>query len=169
MGIVVLLVRRVVVRPAALGATLSVESVVIGLFILTLMVTFLLEFRLDGGGWATRVNWWVHALVILVFLAIIPDSKHLHLLLSPVTIFLKSPRLATVPNLDFEKEEVGIETLDQVPPKQVLDAFTCVECGRCQENCPAHATGKRLNPKALVLDAERALLADRPTGDLRRR
>ena len=60
---------------------------------------------------------------------------------------------------------MGLETLAQLPPKQVLDAFTCVECGRCQEDCPARATGKALNPKTLVLDAERALLAgdlDRP-------
>ena len=162
-GITGLLVRRVALRPPALGATLSAESVVIGLFILALMVTFLLEFRL-AEGWAASANWWVHVLVILAFLALIPDSKHLHLLFSPATIFLKSPRLATVGNLDFEKEEVGLETLAQLPPKQVLDAFTCVECGRCQEDCPARATGKALNPKTLVLDAERALLA----GDLAR-
>jgi Fe-S oxidoreductase len=64
-----------------------------------------------------------------------------------------------VPNLDFDKEEVGLETLKDVERKQVLDAFTCVECGRCQVNCPAHATGKALNPKALILQNEDALLA----------
>ena len=53
---------------------------------------------------AGRVNWWVHALVILAFLALIPASKHFHLVLSPITVFLKSPELGNVPNLDFEKE-----------------------------------------------------------------
>jgi len=157
-AILCLVVRRVVLRPPALGQTVSVESVVIGLFIATLMITFLLDFRLTGG-LATRINWWVHSLVILVFLSLIPGSKHLHLLLSPVTILLAAPALGTVPDLDFEKEEVGLEVVKDLERKQVLDAFTCVECGRCQDHCPAHATGKALNPKALILRNEDALLA----------
>ncbi len=66
-----------------------------------------------------------------------------------------------MPNLDFEREQVGLETVADVERKQVLDAFTCVECGRCQVNCPAHATGKPLNPKTLILQNEEALLAGR--------
>ena len=157
-GIVGLMIRRVAVRPKALGDTLSIESVVIGVFILTLMITFLLEFRLEEGV-AARVNWWVHAVVILCFMVLIPGSKHFHLVVSPLTVYLRSSGLATVPNLDFGKEEVGLETLKDVERKQVLDAFTCVECGRCQVNCPASATGKLLNPKTLVLQIEDALLA----------
>lgn len=163
-GIVLLVVRRGIVRPPALGATVSKESILIGAFIATLMITFLLDLWLEPGP-VQRVNWWVHMLVILLFLALIPNSKHLHLLLSPATVFLRSRVLATVPNLDFEKEEVGLEQLKDLPSKQVLDAFTCVECGRCQENCPAYATGKLLNPKRLILQNEEALLAgslDRP-------
>lgn len=167
-GIVGLLVRRAVVRPPALGQTVSKESILIGLFIATLMITFLLDLRLQPGI-AERVNWWVHMLVILLFLGLIPDSKHLHLLLSPATVFLKSPILGSVPALDFEREEVGLETVGDLPRKQVLDAFTCVECGRCQENCPAFGTGKLLNPKRLILQNEEALLAgarDRKLADL---
>ncbi len=158
-GILFLLVRRVVVRPEALGP-LSWESVLIGAFIAALMVTFLLDFRLEPGP-AAEVDWWVHEGIILVFLALIPNSKHFHLVLSPATVFLESPTLGEVRNLDFEKEEVGTETLAQLEKKQVLDAFTCVECGRCQMNCPAYATGKALNPKKLVLQNETALLAGR--------
>jgi len=157
-GISGLIVRRVFVRPPALGDHLSKESVLIGFFILTLMVTFLLDFVLAEGTGA-RINWWVHALVILSFMAVIPGSKHFHLLVSPLTVYLRSSTLGTVPNLDFEREQVGLETLKDVERKQVLDAFTCVECGRCQDNCPAHATGKRLNPKTLILQNEDALLA----------
>ena len=108
-------------------------------------------------------------LVILAFTVLIPDSKHLHLLLSPATVFLRAPILGTVPKLDFEKEQTGLETVGQLEKKQVLDAFTCVECGRCQENCPAFATGKVLNPKTLILQNEEALLAgklDLPLKDL---
>ncbi|MEW5980951.1 MAG: (Fe-S)-binding protein [Acidobacteriota bacterium] len=158
-GMTGLAVRRAFVRPAALGEHLSVESIVIAFFIVTLMATFLLDFRLSG--LAASVNWWVHALVILAFLVVIPDSKHFHLVVSPLTVYLKSPVLGDVANLDFEKEEVGFETLADLERKQVLDAFTCVECGRCMSNCPANGTGKLLNPKALILANESALLAGR--------
>jgi Fe-S oxidoreductase len=156
-GIVGLVIRRGIVRPRALGTSVSKESILIGAFIATLMITFLLHFQLTGVQY--HINWWLHALVILAFLVLVPNSKHLHLILSPVTIFLKSPVLGTVPNLDFEKEEVGLEAVKDLERKQVLDAFTCVECGRCQENCPAFATGKLLNPKRLILQTEEALLA----------
>jgi len=158
-GIVYLLIRRVFVRPPGLGATVSLESVVIGLFIATLMVTYLLAFRFDEASTAGRVNWWSHMLVILAFMALIPASKHFHLVVSPITVFLKSPELGDLPNLDFEKEQVGLETVKDLGSKMVLDAFTCVECGRCQVNCPAWGAGKELNPKTIVLQTQEALLA----------
>jgi Fe-S oxidoreductase len=158
-GIVYLLVRRALVRPVGLGTHVSAESIVIGLFIATLMVTFLLTWRLDETSLAGRVNWWAHMLVILAFLALIPASKHFHLVVSPITVFLKSPELGCLPNLDFEKEQVGLETVKDLGSKTVLDAFTCVECGRCQVNCPAWGAGKELNPKAVILQTQDALLA----------
>ncbi|MBI3402041.1 MAG: 4Fe-4S dicluster domain-containing protein [Acidobacteria bacterium] len=161
-GIVFLLIRRAFARPVALGATVSIESIVIGCFIATLMITFLLTFTIGEGSMAARVNWWVHALVILAFMALIPASKHFHLVLSPVTVFLKSPELGNLPNLDFEKEQVGLETLKDLGSKSVLDAFTCVECGRCQVNCPAWGAGKELNPKEIILQTQHALLAGEP-------
>jgi Fe-S oxidoreductase len=168
-GILFLLVRRALFRPATLGPKVSVESIVIALFIATLMVTFMLGFNLDEDTIAGRANWWTHMLVILAFLALIPASKHLHLVLSPITVFLKSPELGRVPNLDFEKEEVGLETVKDLPKKTVLDALTCVECGRCQVNCPAFGAGKELNPKTLILQAQAAVLAgegERKLGDV---
>ena len=158
-GILYLFVRRAFVRPAALGAKVSVESLVIAMFIATLMITFLLTFRLGEGTTAERVNFWVHAVVIMAFMALIPASKHLHLVLSPITVFLRSPELGNLPNLDFEKEQVGLETVKDLGSKSVLDAFTCVECGRCQVNCPAYGAGKELNPKTIILQTQAALLA----------
>jgi Fe-S oxidoreductase len=160
LGIVYLLIRRAFVRPVALGAHVSIESIVIALFITTLMITYLLTFTLAEGSIAAEVNWWVHALVILGFMALIPASKHFHLVVSPITVFLKSPELGNLPNLDFEKEQVGLETVKDLGSKMVLDAFTCVECGRCQVNCPAWGAGKELNPKTIVLQTQGALLAD---------
>jgi Fe-S oxidoreductase len=79
--------------------------------------------------------------------------------LSPVTVFLKSSELGDIPNLDFEREQVGLEVLKDLGSKMVLDAFTCVECGRCQVNCPAWGAGKELNPKEIILQTQDALLA----------
>jgi Fe-S oxidoreductase len=154
----VLLIRRAFVRPVGLGTKVSAESIVIALFIATLMVTFLLTWRLDEASTTGRVNWWIHSLVILAFLALIPASKHFHLVLSPVTVFLRSQELGNLPNLDFEKEQVGLETVKDLGSKSVLDAFTCVECGRCQVNCPAWGAGKELNPKAIILQTQEGLL-----------
>jgi Fe-S oxidoreductase len=168
-GILYLLVRRAFVRPVGLGDHVSVESIVIALFIATLMITFLLGLRLDEAALAGKANWWVHELVILTFLALIPASKHFHLVLSPITVFLKSPELGNLPNLDFEKEEVGLETVKDLGSKSVLDALTCVECGRCQVNCPAWGAGKTLNPKTIVLQTQDALVAgerDRKLGEV---
>jgi len=159
LGITYLLIRRAFVRPVALGPKVSVESIVIALFIATLMITFLLTFQFEEGSGAERVNWWIHMTVILAFMALIPASKHLHLVLSPITVFLKSTELGNLPNLDFEKEQVGLETVKDLGSKSVLDAFTCVECGRCQVNCPAWGAGKALNPKTIVLQTQGALLA----------
>ncbi len=157
-GIIGLGIRRAFVQPAGLGATVSKESLLIALLIALLMITYFVSFFYEQG-LAGRINWWVHMLIILAFMVLVPNSKHLHLILSPATVFLKSPILGTVPNLDFEKEEVGLETVKNLPSKTVLDAFSCVECGRCQDNCPAFGTGKRLNPKTLILQNKDALLA----------
>ena len=158
-GIIYLFVRRAFVRPVTLGTKVSIESLVIAGFIATLMTTFLLAFRLEEGSVAGQVNWWVHMIVILAFMALIPASKHLHLVLSPITVFLKSPELGNLPNLDFEKEQVGLETVKDLGSKIVLDSLTCVECGRCQVNCPAWGAGKELNPKTIVLQTQEAVLA----------
>ena len=156
-GITGLGIRRAFVRPPGLGETVSKESLLIAVFIALLMVTYFISFAYEAD-LVGRINWWAHMLIILIFMVLVPNSKHLHLILSPATVFLKSPVLGTVPNLDFEKEEVGLETVKDLPSKTVLDAFSCVECGRCQDNCPAFGTGKRLNPKLIPLQNEAALL-----------
>lgn len=160
-GITGLAMRRYISRPAALGAIKS-ESGIVALFIEILMVTYLLDlyvFR-DPTTAAARVNWWVHALTILAFMALIPRSKHLHLVLSPVTTFLKDLELAKISPLDFEKEEFGAVKLSDLSAHTALGAFTCVECGRCYDNCPARSTGKLLDPKKLMLDLRDGFLKD---------
>ncbi len=81
LGIVGLAIRRGIVRPAGLGATVSKESLLIALFIAMLMVTYFISFVYDAD-MIGRVNWWTHMLIILVFMVLVPNSKHLHLILS---------------------------------------------------------------------------------------
>ena len=159
-GIIALLVRRFVVRPAALGPV-KFESGVVGLLIVILMVTYLLDlYMLDGRPVIAKANWWIHSLSILTFLWLIPRSKHLHLVLSPVTTFLKDFELARIRPLDFEKEEFGASKLADFSAHTALGAFSCVECGRCYDHCPARNTGKLLDPKKLMLDLRDGFLKD---------
>ena len=139
--------RRFVIRPKWLGP-LSPESGVIALLIFLLMATYLATF-IDG--WeSSRLLWWAHSLTILVFLPLVPHTKHLHLLLSPVTVFLKRDTFSKIPPLAGD-EDFGLDTGKDITELISLQAFTCVECGRCSEHCPATNTGKTLNPKEIAL------------------
>ena len=93
-------------------------------------------------GWeSSRLLWWAHTLTILVFLPLIPHTKHLHLVLSPVTVFLKRDTFSKIPPLVGD-EDFGLDTGKDITELISLQAFTCVECGRCTEHCPATNTGK---------------------------
>ena len=81
--------RRFVTRPIWLGKKVSYESGFISLLIFTLMVTYLAAFFFTDGSVALKSLWWTHSLALLVFLPLIPHTKHLHLVLSPLTVFLK--------------------------------------------------------------------------------
>ncbi|MEW5702820.1 MAG: (Fe-S)-binding protein [Candidatus Zixiibacteriota bacterium] len=160
-GIMALAIRRFAWRPAALG-TVKIESGIVAFLIAFLMVTYLLDLYvlIDRSTATARVNWWLHALAILAFMWLIPRSKHLHLVLSPVTTFLKDFELAKLRPLDFEKEQFGAAKLTDLSSHTALGAFTCVECGRCYDHCPARGTGKLLDPKQLMLDLRAGFLKD---------
>jgi Fe-S oxidoreductase len=144
-----LFARRFFVRPRWLGPV-SKESGFIALLIFTLMVTYLAALRIDEHTASGQVNWWLHTVALLVFLPLIPHTKHLHLALSPVTIFLKRLGFSRIPPLSGD-EDFGLDTGKDVTRIDALQAFSCVECGRCSEHCPATNTGKVLNPKEIVL------------------
>ncbi len=98
--------------------------------------------------------WWLHNLVVLVFLNLLPRSKHFHIITSlPNVFFRKLEPLGTLPKQDLENTTTfGTSHIDQFTWKQVLDMFSCTECGRCSSQCPATATGKPLAPRQLLLD-----------------
>jgi len=149
-GIAGLFVRRFLVRPRWLGEHPSWESGFIALLIFLLTVTYLGAFAVADTSPVARVLWWTHTLCLLIFLPIIPHTKHLHLVLSPVTVFLSREGFSKIPPLKGD-EDFGLVTGTDLTQLVSLQAYCCVECGRCTEHCPAANTGKVLNPKEIVL------------------
>jgi len=141
-----LFIRRFLLRPRWLGEKVSIESGVIAFLIFTLMITYLAAFwRGDS-----RALWWSHTLALLVFLPLIPHTKHLHLVLSPATVFLSRGEFSYIPPLAGD-EDFGLDTGKDLTRIVALQAYSCVECGRCSQHCPAFNTGKILDPKEIAL------------------
>jgi Fe-S oxidoreductase len=149
-GIFGLFIRRFLVRPRWLGDKLSYESGFIALLIFLLMVTYLAGFAVSDSSSYARMLWWAHTLALLIFLPIIPHTKHLHLILSPATIFLSRGGFSRIPPLAGD-EDFGLVAGTDLTQLVTLQAYSCVECGRCTEHCPANNTGKELNPKEIIL------------------
>jgi Fe-S oxidoreductase len=148
-SIAALAFRRFVIRPPALGP-LSPESGLIALLIFLLMVTYMPLWWVPENSLAGRTLWWAHTLTILAFLPLIPHTKHLHLVLSPLTIFLERSGFSHIPPL-ADDEDFGIVAGKDITQIAALQSYSCVECGRCTEHCPANNTGKELNPKLIAL------------------
>lgn len=158
-----LAIRRFVVRPRWLGIT-SPESGVIALLIFLLMITYLAALTQDEGTAVWWAIWWCHTLTLLAFLPLIPHTKHLHLVLSPATIFARREGFSDIPPLAGD-EDFGLTTGKDVTKIDALQAFSCVECGRCSEHCPAFNTGKALNPKEVILGMRGYLKEEGPASE----
>ncbi len=148
-SIAALAFRRFIIRPRTLGP-LSPESGLIALLIFLLMVTYMPMWWVPESSLAGQVLWWIHTLTILAFLPLIPHTKHLHLILSPLTIFLERSGFSHIPPL-ADDEDFGIVAGKDITQIAALQSYSCVECGRCTEHCPANNTGKELNPKLIAL------------------
>jgi Fe-S oxidoreductase len=159
-----LFVRRFIVRPQWLGKT-SPESGFIAMLILTLMLTYLAALWIGDESPTGQGIWWMHTLALLTFLPLIPHTKHLHLVLSPATVFLEREGFSAIPPLSGD-EDFGLDTGKDVTRIDALQAFSCVECGRCTEHCPATNTGKILNPKEVVLGLRGYLNEHTAAGDV---
>jgi Fe-S oxidoreductase len=144
-----LFVRRFVVQPVWLGKV-APESGFIAVLIFTLMATYLAGLWMDEDTVTGQSVWWLHTMALVIFLPLIPHTKHLHLVLSPATVFLKRQGFSRIPPLAGD-EDFGLDTGKDVTRIDALQAFSCVECGRCTEHCPAANTGKVLNPKEIIL------------------
>ena len=103
---------------------------------------------------AFAVLWWAHIVLVAAFLVYLPFSKHLHIATAFPNVWYRKLRpRGELPAMDLEREDAtfGLKTLQDLGWKDLLDGFTCTECGRCQEACPAWNTGKPLNPKTFIM------------------
>ena len=103
---------------------------------------------------AHRATWWFHLVISLGFLAWIPYTKMMHVIAAPLNIYAANlePIGASLKPVDFESAEpLGAGTLDAFTWKDLLDLDACTECGRCTDVCPAHAVGKTLSPRDIIL------------------
>jgi Fe-S oxidoreductase len=104
-----------------------------------------------------HVGFWVALGLIMAFMPYFLQSKHIHLFLSPIN-FLLTPRpnsRGTLEPLDFEDESVeqfGATNIEDLGWYQIMDAYACIMCNRCQDACPAYTTGKVLSPAALEIN-----------------
>jgi heterodisulfide reductase subunit C len=122
-----------------------------------------------------RFGWWLHLLVVYGFLNYLPKSKHLHIMLAfPNTYFAKQTPKGEMENMPRIQAEVasmmnpeaaaasgemdeselffGANDVTSLSWKNLLDAYTCTECGRCTSVCPANLTGKKLSPRKIMMD-----------------
>ena len=104
-----------------------------------------------------HLSWWFAVGLILLFIPYFPHSKHAHLFMGPINYLTKPIRNAhgTMEKLDFEDsavEQFGVATMTDLDKTQILDAYACIMCHRCQEACPAYITGKQLSPSALEIN-----------------
>jgi len=103
-------------------------------------------------------NWWIHTVVLFAFLNLLPLGKHFHVITSLPNVFFSKlddeGPIGTLNKLDLEDEEAesfGYDKIEDFTWKENLDLYSCTECGRCQELCPAFLSEKPLSPKELIV------------------
>ncbi len=113
-----------------------------------------------AGATVYSISWWAHAFALLAFMCYLPHSKHMHILTAiPNCFFRRLEKPNTLQREDFIiGNTFGVGQVDRYSWKDLLDSFSCTECGRCQKVCPASITGKPLNPRAVIHDIKVNLL-----------
>ena len=193
LAVIYALIRRLILKPKRL--TLSFEGISILLLILLIMFSDILfdgvEIAVSRSGWIfykplgsvmaalaldNRFSdyyslwpwaYWTHILSILVFLVILPRSKHFHIITSIPNVFLGNVTQTgnQLSRIDFEdesKETFGVTRIEEFSWKKLLDLHTCTECGRCDVFCPALNSDKPLSPKQFTIDLRDHLNAQTP-------
>ncbi|MCL2761215.1 MAG: heterodisulfide reductase-related iron-sulfur binding cluster, partial [Desulfuromonadales bacterium] len=110
------------------------------------------------------IFWWIHALVLLAFICFLPHSKHMHILTAIPNCFFRSlDKPNTQPREEFlQGNSFGVDSVDKFTWKDLFDSYSCTECGRCQDVCPATITKKPLNPRQVIHAIKMNLLQNGP-------
>ena len=112
-----------------------------------------------------QIMWWMHILTVFTFMFYVPTSKHGHLIYAPMNYFFVTDtpkgQLSKL-NLEDENALWGANKVQDFPWPSLMDGLSCIECGRCQVQCPANRTGKVLNPKAIIVELKHALMDQMP-------
>jgi Fe-S oxidoreductase len=190
-GLAVSSFRRYVLRPAGLQLTFDAALVNILIAALMVTYLLFQGFRLAATGAETSVwvpvsnwlagsfraspalhshaftfyclFWWTHVGVFLFFLGYLPHSKHLHLLAAPFSAFFSQLGPAgQLPAPVGENVRLGAERLEEFTWRQLLSAFACAECGRCERACPSFQCGEPCSPRQLIHNLKEQLLKDGP-------
>ena len=181
-GCVAALVRRVAFTPEKLKGKSQLEGNAILLLIFTITTTsFMIESKEDPSPFwepighqfselglsdgTVVVSYWLHMLAISVFLFLIPLSKHMHLVMAVPNVFFHDTGPAAkmrplalgddgkaVPLEDLDIDSFGVSSYTQFTWRQLIDGWSCTSCARCQDVCPAYASGKGLNPMQVIHD-----------------
>ena len=117
---------------------------------------------------AAKIFWWSHVLLILIFLNYLPYSKHLHVITSLINVFLSNTNgpgqkgVMRAMDLEADVPYFGAADVEDLTWKNLLDGYSCTECGRCTAACPANITGKMLSPRKIIVDTRRRLMEKGP-------
>jgi Fe-S oxidoreductase len=163
-GVAIAFFIRKVLRPRRFAGSHLGEADLILAWIAAIVTTLLLWHATDAVAFA-----WAHILLILGFLAYLPHSKHLHIVTAAINVFFARTRgrgrlepLRFEDDVPEEEMRFGIGTVEDLTWKQMMDAMSCTECGRCQDACPAFATGKVLSPKLVIMGVRDHLFEEGP-------
>jgi Fe-S oxidoreductase len=107
-----------------------------------------------------HIAWWLHILLVFGFIVYVPHSKYFHMFAGSFNLLVtRDMPMGELRALDIENSEVfGIEKGLDYTWKDLLDSFACMECGRCQDACPAFASDKPLSPKMIIFNLKEHLL-----------
>jgi len=110
-----------------------------------------------------HIGWAIHMVTVFFFLAYIPRSKHLHVVSAgPNLFFTKDTEPGSLSKINFEDESIesfGFSKVTDLSWKDILDLYSCTECGRCNDFCPTATTDKPLRPRELIVDLKEQLFA----------
>lgn len=159
LGVAVAAARRYLFTPPRLERS---RDATIVLILITVVLASFLAGRAATAGSAPDVwlgLWWLHMATVLGFLAYLPHSKHAHLLFGPFGVFFA----ALTPGGIGPSSE-GATRLEHLTWRQQFSALACAECGRCDRECPAYASGSALSPKELIHRLKEHVLAAAANG-----